>query len=538
MPRTFLGQIIRVVALLLMGLASTLPAQAQQSSPGSQAPATSVNGRNAMSVTIGQDGNRTGELHKADGTRWIETDASGETVYQYQEQKRDESSVYLVDRVRGMSVQLDLRARRATYKETSTRRTDLFEIQAATTVAAPQPSSTAQSQKPRQVGQFKARQSPGALVDDAPAPVHVEAPAFCWNDAATRGAGTLPGRVADCPAGFTNNGATCKRAADTIPAPSHAADCPAGYTNNGSACERATSTKANTNSRAADCPAGYSNEGTACFRLSAATTLGVDTMTCKGGETKVGSRCYKGCEAGFTSAGTSCSRPASTLGADKMACKAGFQKASGGQRCVAECAEGYANTGEACFRADQTLGLESMSCKAGEVRAGGRCVATTGNCAKGEVQQGGLCYTACAAGFDGVGSACVAQAPKTWAQCGMGAAKNGQACAAITLDQIASVKQRALFVGIGGATQKKFKDMTDAYNLAKDLAQFKKAQDTWEQANRGQGGYLALDKMASATSDEHMLRYAAQLLAIVELSGAPTIDAAAYPMCSKLFPGK
>ena len=56
---------------------------------------------------------------------------------------------------------------------------------------------------------------------------------FCWKTTYGRGVGTLPGRVADCPAGYTNNGLTCGRGTDDIFAPSKVASCPNGYTNMG-----------------------------------------------------------------------------------------------------------------------------------------------------------------------------------------------------------------------------------------------------------------------------------------------------------------
>jgi hypothetical protein len=544
MLRKSLERLICVAAMLVTALAITSPAQARQDSPAGAS--VIVNGRNVMSVSLGQDGNSTGELRKAEGTRWVELDATGQPVYQLQEVKRDEWSVYLVDRARGISLQLDLRARKATFKEYgATRPRDVAEIQAASSVA-----TQAQASIP------VAPQKPAAAPAKAPAKPAAKdsSPTFCWTDTVTRGPGIIPGRVADCPPGFTNDGATCKREADTIAAPSRAADCPAGYNAAGGACERPALTKPNSNSRLADCPDGFTNSGAECFRLSAPNPLGMDVMTCKGGEAKVGGRCYRGCETGFNAAGTSCTRPVSTLGSDKMACKAGFKKTGNGQRCVAECASGYNNTGEACVRTAQTLGLESMSCKAGETRNGGRCVSVAATCGAGEVQQGGLCYTACAAGFDGVGSACFGQAPKTWAQCGMGAAKTSQACGAIVLDQMTSVKQAAVFVGLLGsaepvsgaaprtaqlaATQKKFKEMLDAYGRAKELPLFKKGLGAWESANAGKNAQaVSLDNMAAATTDVDMVRYATHLLAIVDLSGAST-DAATYPKCSKLPPSK
>lgn len=76
---------------------------------------------------------------------------------------------------------------------------------------------------------------------------------------------TNASRVSDCPAGYTNNGATCGRGADTLSAPSLAADCPAGYTNTGFNCTRGADTLSAA-SLLATCPAGYTNTGVSCYR--------------------------------------------------------------------------------------------------------------------------------------------------------------------------------------------------------------------------------------------------------------------------------
>ena len=393
-----------------------------------------------------------------------------------------------------------------------------------------------QSGEARNAGPLPASRRTGSTVSVVKRP---QAPAFCINDSVTRGAGKLPGRAADCPSGFTNNGAVCERAGVSIAAPSRATDCPAGFTANGANCERPATTKANTNSRPADCPDGFSNSGKECFRLSAPNPLPISSMTCKSNESKVDARCFRACESGFTASGASCVRPASTASADTMVCKAGFKKDSKTQRCIADCAAGFSNTGEACVRRAESLGPETMSCKAGETRNGSRCVAAASACAKGETLQGGLCYAACAPAYAGVGSVCVAQPPKTWTQCGVGSAKDAAACSAAAFDGVAAVKQQAVLVGMPGGSgivQKRFKDMNDAFAKALAVPKFKQARDAWEQANTGKPGFKSFDAMATATSDEDMIRYATQLLAIADQASIG--DAPTYPKCSTLFPSK
>jgi hypothetical protein len=369
---------------------------------------------------------------------------------------------------------------------------------------------------------------------------------FCIGDPITRAAGTAQGRAADCPAGYANQGGSCMREAETRPAPSIAPDCPAGYKVEGASCERAAQTKPNPAARAADCPDGYTNSGTACFRLSAPDPLPASRMTCKAGETKVDTRCYKSCEAGSTNAGANCVRPASTLAADKMSCKAGYQKDDKKARCMAQCASGFNNTGEACARAADTLGPESLSCKAGETRQGGRCVAAVVTCGKGEVLQGGACYAACAPGYDGVGGACWPQPPKAWVACGIGAAKDAESCAAAKFDPISLVRHHAVSLGRDGniaaapgqqvmrlvALHAKFTDLVAAYVSARDTAQFKRDLAAWSQANQGKDTFTPIDDTGAPVTEPIMMRHAAQLATIAGFAGGAA--GAAYPKCSTL----
>lgn len=369
---------------------------------------------------------------------------------------------------------------------------------------------------------------------------------FCLADPLPRAAGTVPARPADCPAGYASVAGSCKREAETRAAPSTAPECPAGYKLDGASCERPALTKPNPAVRAADCPDGYTNSGTACFRLSAPDPLPASRMSCKAGETKVDTRCFKPCEAGSNSAGASCVRPASTLGADKAVCKTGFTKDEKRNRCVAQCAAGFNNTGEACVRAADTLGQDAMSCKAGETRQGARCVAAVTSCAKGEVMQGGSCFAACAPGFDGVGGACWPQAPKAWLACGIGAAKDAPGCAAVQLNPVAMVRHHAVALGREAnvpaapgqqvnrliSLHGKFRDLAAAYNSVKDSAQFKRDLATWSQANQGKDAFVPLDDSGAPTTEPAMLRHALQLAAIA--GHASGIDSAGYPKCSTI----
>jgi hypothetical protein len=370
---------------------------------------------------------------------------------------------------------------------------------------------------------------------------------FCIGDPVPRAAGLRADRPADCPAGYLNQGSSCKREIDTRPAPSAAPDCPSGYKLNGTSCERPAVSKPNAAARPADCPSGYSNGGNTCFRLSAPDPLPASRMTCGAGETKVDARCFKACPAGMTGAGATCVSPGSTLGAEKMSCKAGYLKDEKTARCVAQCAAGYTNTGEACVRAADILGPESMSCKAGEKSQNGRCVAATSStCAKGEVLQGGACYASCAPGFDGVGGACWPQAPKSWVACGIGAAKDAKSCAAVALDRVAMVKHHAVAFGRDAnvpptpaqkvsrliALHDKYQEMAAAYSSVKDSPQFKRDLAAWSQANQGKDPFLHLDESGAPITEPEMMVHAIQLSAIAGYAGG--IASAGFPKCSTI----
>jgi hypothetical protein len=366
---------------------------------------------------------------------------------------------------------------------------------------------------------------------------------FCIADPITRAAGIVPGRPADCPAGYANQGGSCLREAESRPAPSIAPECPAGYKVDGTSCERPALSKPNPAVRPADCPDGYSNSGTACFRLSAPDPLPASRMSCKPGETKVDTRCYRACEAGTNIAGGNCVRPASTLGTDKMSCKAGYLKDDKKARCYAQCPAGFSNSGDACTRPADTLSAEAMNCKANEVRQGGRCVAAVVTCGKGEVLQAGTCYAQCPAGQDGVGGSCWPQPPKSWVACGMGAARDSDSCAAAKFDGMALVKHYAVALGREGNTvvppsekvmrlvalNTKFRELVSAYSSAKDTPQFKRGLAAWTQANQGKDSFTPLDETGAPVTEPLMIRHAVQLAAIASLSGA---DAVSYPKCS------
>ena len=369
---------------------------------------------------------------------------------------------------------------------------------------------------------------------------------FCIADPIPRAASARSERPADCPTGYQNQAGSCKRDTQTVTAPSTAPDCPTGYKLSGQSCERPASAKPNPGVRAADCPDGYSNSGNECFRLSAADPLPASRMTCKAGETKVGTRCFKQCAAGLTGAGTTCVSPASTLGVEKMSCKAGYKKDDKKARCVAQCSSGFSNNGEACIRPAENLGAESMSCKADEKLDNGRCIAAVTTCPNGQAMQGGYCYASCAPGYDGVGGACWPKAPKSWLACGIGGAKDAQSCAAVVMDPVAMVKHHAVSLGRDGnvpaapgqkvprliALHEKYLNMLTAYTRVKDTPGFKRDLAAWNKANQGKDPFIPLDDTGAPITEPVMMAHAYQLAAIAGY--ADGTGSAGFPKCSTI----
>ena len=168
---------------------------------------------------------------------------------------------------------------------------------------------------------------------------------------------TTSGRVADCPAGYTNTGLTCYRGPSTISNPSILANCPDGYANTGLTCYRGPDTYSKgctTIFKKFECRSGYTDNG--CFCGRGASSLGGDSMVCPSGYTKgTVSRCYKACPSGYTNNGEFCGRGADSLGLSSMTCGPNEIRVelSGGKipRCYQKpvCPTGYAYWGFLCY---------------------------------------------------------------------------------------------------------------------------------------------------------------------------------------------
>ena len=346
---------------------------------------------------------------------------------------------------------------------------------------------------------------------ESPAPFENE---FCWRDSYGRSAGEMPGRVADCPPGYTNNGATCGRGPDTILAPSEVASCPAGYTNMG--------------------------------------------LTCYRGPHSYGNKCKGGCPKGYKNTGCTCLRPASTLSASHMVCPQGFHQSNITKLCIVDCPAGYTNTGLTCFKPASTLGMGSMSCHADEVKFGARCY-PTGICGAGQELNGAICYPKCKAGYDGVGPVCWSDPPPGWVRCGMGAAKDEKTCASIVFDQVYSVGKLA-FASYGAmskilANYKKAKDGPKKASLLRDIKEkYKELKNKWnrlkeknpklQEAEDARAIFKKLKRVDDATetaedavTPEDMIRAVAEMISILDPTGISSVVASyTYPKCSQYSP--
>ena len=219
---------------------------------------------------------------------------------------------------------------------------------------------------------------------------------FCWRQSEGRGAGQVPGRVADCPATYTNNGATCGRSADTISAPSRLANCPSGYTNMGLTCFQPVSSHEKW-------PWDDCNDGS------------------------------------YTDYGVFCAKGGDTLGMSSMTCDAGYFQGADARCHYNDCPSGYKNTGETCFRDVSTLGMGSMKCNDDEVRSGARCYPSTGGqCGSTRDADAGLCYDKCKTGFRGVGPVCWQQCQAGWTSCAAGCGLTATDCALTVVGQVVS----------------------------------------------------------------------------------------------------
>ncbi|MEP3048028.1 MAG: hypothetical protein ABJL55_21935 [Roseibium sp.] len=102
-------------------------------------PYSNVNGSNVVQVDF-----PAGKFKQAGWRQWHETDAQGRVRFNFQEQARDEWSVYMFDASRNVSIQLDLYRKKILYGQGNQPKTDLYDIVNASATGGHQ-----QNQSPR-----------------------------------------------------------------------------------------------------------------------------------------------------------------------------------------------------------------------------------------------------------------------------------------------------------------------------------------------------------------------------------------------------
>jgi hypothetical protein len=112
-------------------LAQPAPAAANAEARAAEA-AAGVNGRTATLVLFGPPGGqKRGDYRQIGPGQWAETGPDGSVRFQYVETKRDDWSVYLLDRSRSVKIQLDLFTRQVKYDDGSSPQRPLYHVQSA-----------------------------------------------------------------------------------------------------------------------------------------------------------------------------------------------------------------------------------------------------------------------------------------------------------------------------------------------------------------------------------------------------------------------
>jgi len=158
----------------------------------------------------------------------------------------------------------------------------------------------------------------------------------------------------------------------------------------------------------------------------------------------------------------------------------------------------------------------------------------------------GLCYTEpCAPGFNGVGPVCWKQPPKGYVECGMGAAKSLETCMSVSYNQgdavgnlVLKIIQVATAFATGGASVAlsgvTFVQMIEGFRTMALKGMFDSAMKAYR--NSGPAAWLDFNNAGASTTPADQVRYAAQILAVIDITGvAAVVDAFSYPMCSDLI---
>ena len=80
------------------------------------------------SVRFGQGGQTLGEFRLVSPGRWVEADGAGNIRFNFEEAGRDDRSIYLFDRSRGVHIELGLQSRQVMYGDPQSPRRPLYEV--------------------------------------------------------------------------------------------------------------------------------------------------------------------------------------------------------------------------------------------------------------------------------------------------------------------------------------------------------------------------------------------------------------------------
>lgn len=103
-------------------------------------PALGQSGVDGRNVTVIEFGRKLGELRQTGPGQWVETNAAGQVAFRFEETKRDDSTVYLLDRSRNVTLQIDLKTRKVMYSAGGATPNELYAV--LTTAATPVASAT------------------------------------------------------------------------------------------------------------------------------------------------------------------------------------------------------------------------------------------------------------------------------------------------------------------------------------------------------------------------------------------------------------
>ena len=222
-----------------------------------------------------------------------------------------------------------------------------------------------------------------------------------------------------------------------------------------------------------------------CYRQSVGRGVGVPLSTCARGQEKDGLLCYPNCKAGydgvgpvcwqncpsgFRNDGAFCAKPGPygrgvgypwkvgdtlfSLDAARDRCNKGHRQGceKSGEIIYPKCKAGFQAIGCCICSPDCVNGMPDIGVSCAK-KSEGRGVGTPMKCAAGLQTDAGLCYSACKAGYHGVGPVCWQNCPAGRKDCAAGCTTDTQTCVTDTISMVtAPLALAATILTAGGAT--------------------------------------------------------------------------------------